>query len=58
MNDLTSVLSQPVAWLGATTITLGHALAFGAILFLGLFLALVIALWRSAKARSTIRTGR
>ncbi|UVK39508.1 DNA recombination protein RmuC [Mesorhizobium sp. AR10] len=52
MNDLTAVLSEPVARLGATTITLGHALVFGAILFLGLFVALVVALWRSAKARA------
>ncbi|CCV03913.1 conserved hypothetical protein [Mesorhizobium metallidurans STM 2683] len=52
MNDLTSILSEPVARLGATTITLGHALAFGAVLLLGLFLALVVALWRSAKARA------
>ena len=49
MNDLTSILSEPVARLGASTITLGHALAVGALLFLGLFVALVIALWRSAK---------
>lgn len=52
MNDLTSILSEPIARLGATTITLGHVLAFGAILFLGLFMALVVALWRSAKARA------
>jgi DNA recombination protein RmuC len=52
MNDLTSILSEPVARLGATTITLGHALAFGAILFLGLFMAVVVALWRSARARA------
>ena len=52
MNDLNSILSEPVAQLGATTITLGHALAFGAIVFLGLFLALVVALWRSARART------
>ena len=52
MNDLTTILSEPVARLGATTITLGHALAFGAMLFLGLFVALVVALWRSAKARA------
>lgn len=52
MNELNSILSEPVAQLGATTITLGHALAFGAIVFLGLFLALVVALWRSARARS------
>ncbi|TIU70366.1 MAG: DNA recombination protein RmuC, partial [Mesorhizobium sp.] len=47
MNDLSSILSEPVARLGASTLTLGHMLAFGAILFLGLFVALVIALWRS-----------
>lgn len=52
MNDLNSILSEPVAQLGATTITLGHALAFGAIVFLGLFLTLVVALWRSARART------
>lgn len=52
MNDLNSILSEPVAQLGATTITLGHALAFGAIVFLGLLLALVVALWRSARART------
>ncbi|RVC83237.1 DNA recombination protein RmuC [Mesorhizobium sp. M4A.F.Ca.ET.022.05.2.1] len=52
MNDLSSILSEPVARLGASTLTLGHMLAFGAILFLGLFVALVIALWRSAKART------
>ncbi|TIN64272.1 MAG: DNA recombination protein RmuC, partial [Mesorhizobium sp.] len=52
MNDLSTILSEPVARLGATTVTLGHALAFGALLFLGLFVALVIALWRSAKARA------
>ncbi|TIU16635.1 MAG: DNA recombination protein RmuC, partial [Mesorhizobium sp.] len=43
MNELTTILSEPIARLGATTITLGHALAFGAILFLGLFVALVAA---------------
>ncbi|RJT31387.1 DNA recombination protein RmuC [Mesorhizobium waimense] len=52
MNDLTSILSEPVARLGASTFTLGHALAFGTVLFLGLFLALVVALWRSARARA------
>ncbi|MBZ9795405.1 DNA recombination protein RmuC [Mesorhizobium sp. ES1-4] len=52
MNDLSTILSEPVARLGASTITLGHALAFGALLFLGLFAALVVALWRSAKARA------
>ncbi|MBZ9764141.1 DNA recombination protein RmuC [Mesorhizobium sp. CA8] len=52
MNDMTSILSEPIARLGATTITLGQALAFGAILLLALFVALVIALWRAAGARA------
>ncbi|WP_137931408.1 DNA recombination protein RmuC [Mesorhizobium comanense] len=52
MNDVSTILSEPVARLGASTITLGHALAFGALLFFGLFAALVIALWRSGKARA------
>ena len=52
MDELVSILAEPIARLGATTITLGQALAFGALLFFGLFLALVVALWRSAKARA------
>ncbi|RWB78296.1 MAG: DNA recombination protein RmuC [Mesorhizobium sp.] len=52
MNDMTSILSQPVARLGATTITLGQALGIAAVLFVVLFAALVIALWRAAKARA------
>ncbi|AGB42966.1 DNA recombination protein RmuC [Mesorhizobium sp. B2-3-14] len=52
MNDLSTILSEPAARLGASTITLGHVLAVATLLFLGLFVALVIALWRSAKARA------
>ncbi|SFP82246.1 DNA recombination protein RmuC [Mesorhizobium sp. NFR06] len=53
MNDtMTTILSEPVARLGATTITLGQALAFGAILLLVLFVALVVALWSAAGARA------
>lgn len=52
MNDLGSILSEPVARLGATTITLGQALAFVVFLVFALFLALIVALWRAAKARS------
>ncbi|BCM16381.1 hypothetical protein MJ8_01390 [Mesorhizobium sp. J8] len=52
MNDMTSILSQPVARLGASTITLGHVLAFTIALFVVLFAALVIALWRAATARA------
>lgn len=52
MNDLSSILSEPVARLGATTITLGQALGFVVFLVLVLFIALIVALWRAAKARS------
>lgn len=53
MNDLTSLLAEPVARLGATTITIGQALGLvtGCLGFL--FLMLVIGLWRSARARAT-----
>lgn len=46
------LLSEPVARLGATTITLGQALAMSGLLFLLLLLTLVAALWRSAGART------
>ena len=52
MEDVTSILSQPVARLGATTITLGHALAFTLALLLALLLGVVTALWRSSRARA------
>ncbi|MET0942249.1 MAG: DNA recombination protein RmuC [Mesorhizobium sp.] len=53
MNDLSLILSEPVAQLGATTVTLGHVLAFVALFLAVLFVAFVVALWRSSKARST-----
>ena len=52
MEQLAAILAEPVARLGATTITLGHALGFGALLFCVLLVALVVALWRSARART------
>jgi DNA recombination protein RmuC len=52
MNSLSSILSEPVARLGATTIMLGQTLGFAALLLATLFVVLVVALWRSAKARS------
>ncbi|MBN9232912.1 MULTISPECIES: DNA recombination protein RmuC [Phyllobacteriaceae] len=52
MNDLGSILSEPVARLGATTISLGQALGFVVLLVFVLFVALIVALWRAAKARS------
>jgi len=51
MND-TSMLSEPVVRLGASTFTLGQALVFGALLLAALFVLLVMSLWRSAKARA------
>lgn len=52
MSPLSTILSEPVAQLGATIVTLGQALAFGALLIFALLLVLVVALWRAAKARS------
>ncbi|CAN7636278.1 DNA recombination protein RmuC [Aminobacter sp. LjRoot7] len=52
MNELSSILSSPIAQLGASVLTLGQALLFAAILFVALLVVLMVALWRSAKARA------
>jgi DNA recombination protein RmuC len=52
MNEAIMPLSEPIVRLGATTITLGEALVFGAIVFFLALAALVVALWRSGKARA------
>ena len=52
MNDLSLLLDQPVARLGATTVTLGQTLALAVVLVVLLLLLLGVALWRSAKARA------
>ncbi|MEO3997649.1 DNA recombination protein RmuC [Mesorhizobium sp. CAU 1732] len=52
MNDLQPLLSQLVAQWGATTITLGHALAGIALLVLALIVVFGIALRRAAQARA------
>ena len=52
MDQLTTMLSEPIARLGATTITLGNALAVGAFLLVALLVALVVSLWRSGRARA------
>jgi len=52
MTDLQTILSQPIAQLGATTVTLGHVLLMAGALFVLLLVALVVSLWRSAKARA------
>ncbi|MDP3895203.1 MAG: DNA recombination protein RmuC [Mesorhizobium sp.] len=56
MNELSSILSEPVAQFGATIVTLGQAIAIAAGLFLALFAALLVALWRSARARTIAAT--
>ena len=52
MNEAASLLSEPIARLGATTFTLGQALGFAAMALVALVLALAILLWRSARARA------
>src|SRR5689334_285439 len=52
MDQLTTLLSEPVARLGATTITFGQALIAGAALLGLLLVALAVALWRSSRARA------
>ncbi|MFI0844093.1 DNA recombination protein RmuC [Mesorhizobium sp. IMUNJ 23232] len=52
MIDLAEILAQPIARLGATVVTLGHALIGFAVLFLALLVALAVSLWRSASARA------
>jgi DNA recombination protein RmuC len=52
MDQLTTILSEPVARLGATTITLGQAFIAGATLLGVVLVALVVALWRSSRARA------
>jgi DNA recombination protein RmuC len=52
MNELSSILSAPIAQLGASVLTLGQALLFAAVLFVALVVVLMVALWRSAKARA------
>ena len=54
MNELTAILAEPVVRMGATTITLGQALGFGAFLFCVLVVVLAVALWRSARARAAV----
>jgi len=52
MNNLSDLLAQPIIRLGATTISSGQTLAGAACLLAFLFIVLVVALWRSAKARA------
>jgi DNA recombination protein RmuC len=52
MDQLTTILSEPVARLGATAITLGQVLFAGAGLLGLLIVILLVALWRSSRARA------
>ncbi|HEY4192250.1 MAG TPA: DNA recombination protein RmuC [Mesorhizobium sp.] len=52
MNETGITISEPIIRLGATTITLGQALSFGAILLLLALAWLAVALWRSSHARA------
>src|SRR5947208_4003921 len=52
MDDLSALLSQPVARLGATTPTLGNALAAALAVLVVPLAALGLALWRSSRARA------
>ncbi|MEO9339189.1 DNA recombination protein RmuC [Mesorhizobium sp. SB112] len=48
MND---ILSEPIARLGASTVTLGDLFIFAGVLLGVLLIALVVVVWRSAKVR-------
>lgn len=52
MNDLAALLSEPVARLGATTITLGRLLGLGGVVLLVMLAGLAIGLWRASRARA------
>jgi DNA recombination protein RmuC len=52
MNGLSPLLAQPAIRLGATTISVGEMLTAMAVLLFALLVALVVVLWRSAKARA------
>ena len=52
MNDLSSLLSVPVAQFGATTLSFGQSLAILAALFVLVIAALGISVWRSSSARA------
>src|SRR5262245_60312713 len=56
MDQLASIFAEPVARFGATTITLGQAVAAGGILLGLLLMALAVALWRSSLARAAAAT--
>lgn len=52
MDDLAALLDQPLLRFGATTVSLGEALAAAAAVVLLLIVLLALGLWRSARARA------
>ena len=52
MDDPSTLFSLPVARLGASVVTLGHALAAAGVLAIVLVLALSFGLWRAGRARA------
>jgi len=52
MNDSAAFLSAPLFRLGASTVTVGGALAFAGVLLFILLALLVAAVWRAGKARA------
>lgn len=52
MIDLSALLSEPIARFGATTVTLGQALAAAGLLLAALLMVLGISLWRAGRARA------
>ncbi|MGB3502658.1 MAG: DNA recombination protein RmuC [Mesorhizobium sp.] len=52
MNDLQPIMDQPFLQLGATSISLGQALAIAALAAVVLMFGLGLALWRAGKARA------
>jgi DNA recombination protein RmuC len=53
MNETSAAFSEPIIRLGASTVTLGEALSFGAALLVLVLGVLAVGLWRSARARAT-----
>ena len=57
MNESTALLSAPLFRLGASTVTLGGALALASVLLFVLLALFVAAVWRAGKARATAAAG-
>ena len=53
MIDFSALLSEPVARLGATTVSLGQTLTAAGLLVAALLMVLGVGLWRAGRARAT-----